>query len=227
MMAIARVPLARLLRGRRGRLPILGWGALAIVSAALARVDGLGSGADHVMRGSFGILIVPLLSYTIVSAALGGSGLRAALRGVVAVGAAPARAALASVLLSMFASAVACAVLAALVCLIAHGPRDAPLVSDVFGSSGVAIVAGAAYAAYFCAGSAIGRGALRAVFLVVDWALGALAGFGALFTPRGHVISLLGGPPCFDLSRRASSVILVALGVAYLAMAVRLSRRPR
>ena len=68
---------------------------------------------------------------------------------------------------------------------------------------------------------------MRGVFLALDWIIGAPGGFGAVFTPRGHVMSLLGGQPCFELSRRASSVILVLLMLAYLGLAVRLARRPR
>jgi hypothetical protein len=227
MLALARVPLARLTRTRRGWLPIVGWAALAIVAAASSGSSGHPSGADHVMRGMFGFAVIPLLTYGIVSASLGGTGLRPAVRGLVALGAPPSRAALVSVLLTMLASSVVCAVLAALVSGIAHGPSDAPLASDLPATFGVAFIAGAAYAAYFCAGSAIGRGAMRGVFLVFDWLLGVPAGFGALFTPRGHVTSLLGGPMCFDLSRRASSVILFVLLLGYLAIAVRLGRRVR
>jgi hypothetical protein len=225
--ALARLPLARLVRTRRAWLPILGWSALAIVGAIHARMLGFTSGADHVLRGAFGFIVLPLLSYGIVGAALGGSGMRVAVRGLVALGAAPARAALASALAAMCVSAMVCAVVAAIVCLTAHGPSDPPLVWDLPSSFGIALVGGAAYAAYFCAGSAIRRGAMRGAFLAIDWIIGMPGGFGAIFTPRGHVTSLLGGQACFDLSRRASSVILVVLLLAYLALTVRLGRRVR
>jgi len=65
---------------------------------------------------------------------------------------------------------------------------------------------------------------MRGVFLALDFVLGAAAGFGSLFTPRAHVTSLLGGQACFELSRRASSVVLVVLALAYLGLAVRLAR---
>jgi hypothetical protein len=223
--ALARLPLARLGRRRRAWFPIAGWAALAMASALSARLAGVVGGADHVLRGPFATLVLPLLSYTVVSGALGGMGLRPALRGVVALGAVPGTAALASVLVSVGTSGIASGLLAALVCVVAHGTGDAPLLADLASSTFVAAVAGAAYAAWFCAGSAIGRGAMRGVFLVVDWVLGASAGFGALFTPRGHVVSLLGGALCFDLSRRTSSVMLVAIAVAYGAAAVRLARK--
>ena len=223
--ALARVPLARLTRTRRGWLPLAGWALFALISALSTRSAGLASGADHVMRGTFGFVILPLLTFGVVSATLGGVGLRPSVSGLVALGAPPPRAALASVLVSMAASAVACGIIAAIACAVAHGSADPPLLWDLPMSFGVAFTGGAAYAAFFCAGSAIGRGAMRGAFLAIDYLVGTAAGFGSLFTPRGHVMSLLGGPQCFELSRRASSVILVALVLVYLGLAVRLSRR--
>jgi hypothetical protein len=61
--------------------------------------------------------------------------------------------------------------------------------------------------------------------LAFDWIVGASAGVGALLTPRGHVMSLLGGTLCANLSSRASSIMLVGLVVAYTGMAVLLARR--
>lgn len=222
--ALARVPLARLVRAPRGWLSILGWSLLAIVSALSARSA---SGADPVLRGTVGVVVLPLLTYGVVSATLGGAGLRPALRGLVALGASPPRAALASIGVAMTASAVTCGLLAGLVCLIAHTRFDPPLAWDLPATFGVAFLAGAAYAAYFCAGSAVGRGAMRGALLAVDYVVGAAGGFGSLFTPRGHVMSLLGGPAAFELPRRTSSVLLVLLTIVYVGLAVRLARRPR
>ena len=227
MAALARVPFARLTRTRRGWLPIAGWALFALVSALSTRSAGLANGADHVMRGTFGFVILPLLTYGIVSATLGSAGLRPAMSGLVALGAPPSRAALVSVLVSMTASALACGVIAVIVCLTAHGSADPPLVWDIPASFGVAFTGGAAYAAFFCAGSAIGRGAMRGAFLGIDYVIGTPAGFGSIFTPRAHVMSLLGGTPCFELSRRTSSVVLVLLVLAYLALAVQLARRAK
>jgi len=223
--ALARVPLARLTRTRRGWLPLVGWALFALISALSTRSAGLASGADHVMRGTFGFVILPLLTYGVVSATLGGAGLRPSVSGLVALGAAPPRAAFASVLVAMAASALSCGVIAAIACAVAHGSADPPLVWDLPMSFGVAFTGGAAYAAFFCAGSAIGRGAMRGAFLALDYLIGTPAGFGSLFTPRAHVMSLLGGAQCFELSRRVSSVILVLLVLVYLGLAVRLSRR--
>src|SRR5262249_41404603 len=117
---------------------------------------------------------------------------------LVALGARPVDAARAAVLFALAATGAACGLLAAVVCVVAHRSGDPALASDVVASTGVSLLAGAAYAAYFCAGSAVRSGALRGLLLVIDWVLGAGGGFGALFTPRGHALSLLGGAPCYD-----------------------------
>jgi hypothetical protein len=227
MLPLARLPLARLVRTPRGWLPVVGWAALAVASAIITRTSGLANGADHVLRGTFGLVILPLLAYGIVSATLGGEGLRTSVRGLAALGASPPRVALALVGTAMATSAIVLGLLAAIVCVIAHGSSDPPLGWDVVASFGVAFVGGAAYAAYFCAGSSIGRGAMRGAFLALDYLLGVPAGFGSLFTPRAHVMSLLGGATSFELSRRSSSVVLVVLMLVYLGIAVGLTRRPR
>jgi len=225
-VTLASVPLTRLFRVARGWAPLAGWTILSILLAVTAR--GQVGGADRLLRGIFGAAVVPLVSYGVVSAAVGGGGLRRAIRGAVALGASPARAALAVVGSAMLVSSVLCATLAAAVCALAHGPGDPPLGPDVLASFGVALTGAAAYAAFFCAGSAVlESGALRSVLLVVDWVVGAGGGLGAVVLPRGHLASLLGGAPCFELSRRASSVALLAIAAAYGGLALALARRRR
>jgi hypothetical protein len=156
---------------------------------------------------------------------IGRTGLRRGIRGVVALGAEPRRAALASVGVAVLSAAAVAGVLAAVVCVLAHGPHDAPLARDLPTSLWVGALAGGAYAAYFCAGSAIGKGAMRGVFLAFDWIVGSGSGFGALFTPRGHAQSLLGGPLCAEISQRSSSIALVVILLAYAALALLFTRR--
>jgi hypothetical protein len=223
--ALARVPIARLVRTPRGWLPIAAWAVLAVVSAIVARSHGATTGADHVMRGAFGVLVLPLAAYAIVSASLGGRGLRYAIRGVVDLGAEPRRAAFASVAVAVVAAAITGAVLAAVVCALAHGAHDPPLARDLATSTWIGALGGAAYAAYFSAGSAIGKGAMRGVFLAIDWIVGAGAGAGALLTPRGHVQSLLGGAHVAEISQRSSSLVLALLVAVYVGLALLLTRR--
>src|SRR5207245_52600 len=76
VIALARVPIARLVRTPRSLAFFALWTFVAIVSAVIARKGT--SGADHVMRGSFGYVVVPLVAFAIVGAALGGQGLQGA-----------------------------------------------------------------------------------------------------------------------------------------------------
>ena len=111
-------------------------------------------------------------------------------------------------------------------CLVAHHPGDPPLGRDVLATAGISLLAGATYGALFCVGSAIGKGAARGFFLALDLLLGAGGGFSSVLVPRGHVASLLGGAPAFELSHRASSIVLLVLVVVYAELAIRLGRRP-
>ena len=221
MIALAKVPIARMTRMRRGFLPIVGWFVLALVAAMTTRL-----GADHVLRSTFGFVVVPLLAYGVVAASLGGQGLRASVRPLVLLGAAPRRAAAATVLVACASSAIVASVLGAIVCILAHHPGDPPLGPDVIATGGVSFLGGAAYGAFFCFGSAIGKGAMRGGLLVADWLLGTGGGFGSVLVPRGHVASLLGGVHAFELSHRVSSVFLIALTLLYAGLAIRLGRRP-
>ena len=205
------------MRTPRGWLPIVAWTLLAIVIALSSRARGATTGADHVMRGAFAFLVLPLVAYGVVGATLGASGLRGGIRGVVALGAAPRSAALASVLVAITTSAALCGVLGALVCALAHGSQDPPLSRRHGGLARHRRARRRHVRGVFLPGAAIGKGTMRGVFLAFDWIVGGGAGAGALIMPRGHVTSLLGGPLCADLSQRASSVMLVVLLVAYAA----------
>jgi hypothetical protein len=178
------------------------------------------------MRGSFGRFVLPLLEYGIVGAAVGGTGMRRGIRGLVGLGSSPRRAAFVTAVVASAACAIAGGLLAAIVCALAHGPADPPLGTDLFASTWIGALGGAAYGAYFSAGSAIGKGGtVRGVFLALDFIVGSGAGVGAALVPRGHVVALLGGPLVADLSQRASSVILVAVLGLWLGVTVLVSRR--
>lgn len=223
--ALALPSLARLLRTPRSWAAIAAWTLVGVASALVVRSRGTTTGADHVMRGTFGVIVLPLVAFAIVGAALGGGGMKRSIRGVVALGAAPRAAAFASTLVAVAASMVIGAVVASITCAVAHGSGDPPLGRDLFASLWIGGLGGGAYAAYFAAGSALGQGTMRSGLLVVDWIVGGAGGVGAIFVPRGHVTSLLGGPLAAEIPQRASSVLLVVLLVAYTGLAVALSRR--
>jgi hypothetical protein len=146
-------------------------------------------------------------------------------RPLVLLGAKAPRAAAAAIAVSCIFSALICAALGAVVCVLAHRAGDPPVSADALATAGISALGGAAYAAYFCAGSAIGKGTMRGLFLALDWLLGSGGGFGAIFVPRGHVLSLLGGAQAFEISSKASSLLLMGLVVVYAALAVQLGRR--
>lgn len=225
MNALARVPIARVLRTPKAWGTILVWGVLGLVVATTTRARGLPTGADHVMRGTFAVFVLPLLAYAVVGATQGGNGLRRSIRGVVTFGVSPRRAALVTSLVAIALASALAAVVGALLCVVAHGVADPPLAGDLFASAWVSGLGGAAYAALFLAGSAVGSGAARGVFLALDWILGDGGGIVGMLLPRAHVSSLLGGSLASDLSPRVSSVLLVALVALYLTVAVSLSKR--
>jgi hypothetical protein len=153
-------------------------------------------------------------------------GMRRGIRGVTFLGSSPARAALATALVAAAACAIVGGVLAALVCGLAHGSSDPPLGADLFASTWVGALGGAAYGTYFAAGSAIGKGgSVRGVFLALDFIVGSGSGIGSALLPRGHVVALFGGPLVADLPPRASSVLLVFVLGLWLGLAVFASRR--
>lgn len=226
ILALARVPLARLARTRRTWLVIASWTIVAIIGAVLVRTRGNTAGADHVMRGSFGRFVLPLLEFGVVGVAIGGMGMRKGIRGVVGLGSSARRAALVTAVVAALACAVVGGLLAAIVCAVAHGPADPPLGADLFASTWIGALGGAAYGAYFAAGASIGKtGALRGVFLAADFLVGSGAGVGAALVPRGHVVALLGGPLVADLPQRASSALLIVITVLWLGVVALASRR--
>ena len=225
MMMLARVPVLRLARTKRAWLPVLGYVVLALVMAIVAGRSGGASGTDHVMRGTFRWLVIPLVAYAIVSASLGGAGMKRAVRGVVMLGAAPRRAALETTLVASLASGLVCGVLASIGTLLSHNAADAPLASDLLASTWVSALGGLAYGAYFCGGSAIREGGARGLFLAFDWIVGSGTGGLALLTPRAHLATLMGGPLSGDISARTSFIVLAALTVIFTATSVYFVKR--
>jgi hypothetical protein len=220
--ALARPPLARLLRSPRARLALIGWCGLAIAFAVTGRSSGRSHAADHVLLGAYGPLVLPLLTYLLVGAILGAQSLSASAAPIVAFGARPPYVAGVAVMVAAAACALCAGILAGLVDIIAHGPTDPPLGRDAIASAYACSLGATAYAAWFSLGASLGkRGTGRPVFLVVDWLLGASDGAAALVTPRGHVRNLLGGTPPMDLSERASAAALVVLSVVCAWIAVK------
>ncbi len=133
--ALARPSLARVFRTPRALLALGAWGVLALGFALAARSRGSANGADHVLVGAYGALILPLLAYTLVGAVLGARSLAASTTPLVRFGASPTRAAAVTVGVAVGAGVVAGALLAALVAVVAHGSGDPPVAGDALASA--------------------------------------------------------------------------------------------
>jgi hypothetical protein len=224
--ALARPSLARVFRTPRALLALGAWGVLALGFALAAQSRGSANGADHVLVGAYGALILPLLAYTLVGAVLGARSLAAATAPLVRFGAAPTRAAAVTVGVAVAAGVAAGAVLAAVVALVAHGSSDPPVAGDALASAYAGALGGAAYTAWFVLGASFGkRGGGRTVLLVADWVLGLGRGVLAVVTPRAHLRNLLGGTAPMEWSGRASAAALGVLAVVCVVVAVRRASR--
>jgi hypothetical protein len=213
--SLARLPIARLFRTARAWAALGAWSALAIAMAVFMRRRGASHGADDVLVEAFGALVLPLLAYTLVGAALGARSIAGSTTALAAFGASRARAAAATVAVAVVASAVCGALLAAGVALVAHGAADPPVARDALVSGYVGGLGGATYASWFSLGAGFGRrGGGRLVALLVDWLFGVSGGTLALFAPRAHLRSLLGGAPPLDWSQRWSVAALAVLALA-------------
>jgi hypothetical protein len=223
---LARPSLARILRTPRALLALGAWCALALGFALAVRSRGSANGADHVLVGAYGALILPLLAYTLVGAILGARSLVASIAPLVRFGAAPTRAAAVTVGVALAAGVAIGAVLAAFVALLAHGYGDPPVAGDALASAYAGALGGAAYTAWFAMGASFGkRGGGRTVLLVADWVLGLGRGAVAIVTPRAHLRNLLGGASPMEWSGRASAAALVVIAVVCVVVAVRRASR--
>jgi hypothetical protein len=225
LAALARPPLARLLRTRRSLVAVAGWGTVALAFAVAARSTGSSHGTDRTLLDAYAPLVLPLLVYALVGAVVGARALSSAVAPLVAFGAPPARAAAVAILVAAVACAGFGAGLGAAASWLAHGSSDPPVLADAVASAYAGGLGGTAYAAFFTLGASFGkRGGGRLALLVVDWVLGSNDGSAAVFTPRGHVRNLFGGTPPMDLSERASAALLLAMAIGCAVIAVRRAR---
>jgi hypothetical protein len=223
--ALARLPLARLIRSPRAWITSGAWCSLGVAVALAARSQGSAHGADHVLVDAYGALLLPVLAYALVGAVVGARSMSASTAPLVAFGASPARAAGVAIAVAALACALVAGALAALIALIAHGVADPPRARDAVTSAYAGALGGAAYASWFALGAGLGRrGGGRAVLLVVDWLFGAGGGAAGLGTPRAHLRNLLGGAAPMGLSEHASAIAMASMVVVYGVVATRRAR---
>lgn len=208
----------------RGLWGPVAWLAIAVLSARAGR----GQGADSPVLGLLGPLVVPLVAFGVVSASLFGESLARTVSAYVALGVSRVRALCILFAVAAGTSAIASALAAAVTVALARAASDPP--GDLLITTGVAALAGAAYAAVFLAGSAFGkRGGGRGLLLAVDFVIGGSGGVSGLVTVRGHLQNLFGGEPPLGLTQGRSSLallafVLVAFGIALLRLAPRAAR---
>ncbi len=225
MIALVHLPIARIFRTRRAALPLLGWCIVAFGATLLAR-RASASSVDRALLGAFAPFVMPLIAYALASAALGGEGVVSAARPLVRFGASPRASALAAGLVASLASAIVCGVVGSLLVVAAHNAVDPPIARDVALTAYASSLGGAAHAAFFVLGSAIGaRGGGRAVALVLNWLFGASPGWISILVPYTHSRSLLGGAPAVTFSQPESAWALAAILVVSLALAAARVRR--
>jgi hypothetical protein len=215
--ALARPAMAAMSRSPRAWVACLAWTAVAVTSAVVAHRDHWTHGADLILGNVYGALVLPLMAYAVVGAALEEGPVVGAANRLASLGAAPSRAVAATLVAAGIVCALVAAAMAALVAVLAHGSADPPVARDMTTSATVGALGGLAYGAWFGLGAAFGRrGGGRSFFLLLDWAVGSSGGTLALLSPRGHVRNLLGGEPPLTLSERASAGSLLAIAFACL-----------
>lgn len=217
----ARMTASRL-RGERAPL-LLGCSVLvAALCAYLERSIGGATAVDRALtRDTFGILL-PLVGYSIFQRATRGGRLDSSARVVARHGVSGRRAWLGAALPpTALLAALGTAFAVATVCG-ARGLGDPGLARDLWQSTWVGAIAGTAYGAWLAFGSDFGRhGAGRKWVLLFDLLLGSASGNAALFWPRAHIRSLLGGEPLLGLGQGTALAVLLAGALTVLLVALR------
>lgn len=203
------------------RFALVFWVLASIVLAVVSRTS---IGARSVL--SFGALMLPMLSFTVVGRVVGAQGLTRRVTEWSRLGAPRTSVASAHLVVALGVSAFATALLGALFVAIAHKEGDPALLSDLSATFVASLVCGAAYAAYFALGSTFRDGLGRSLFLGLDFVLGGTGGL-SLLLPRAHVRSLLGGANVGSLRPGASLLVVVILAASFAALAVFRVRRVR
>jgi hypothetical protein len=202
------------LRGPTGALVLLVSCAALFAISVLERRTDVQSAPDDALSGAVFGIALPLLGYLVSDRACAGQRLERSVDGLARYGSNRRTTLIGLLLASALYTALASALLTIAALLGAHGLRSTSLVADLRASVGIALIAGAVYAAYFGAASLLGkRGGGRKWALIVDFVLGAGSSALAAPWPRGHVRNLLGGEPVMDLSQASAWLALGAIGV--------------
>lgn len=219
-----RVPLVKFVRNEgagASRFALAVWVLTALVLASVSRAS---VGAQGVL--SFGALMLPMLTFTIVGRVVGTRGLVVRATEFARMGASRSSTAAAHVAVAVGLSALFAAVLGVLFVIVAHREGDPALTHDLPATFAASFVCGATYAAYFAWGSTFRDGMGRSLFLGLDFVLGGASGL-SLLLPRAHLRSLLGGENAGALRPGASMLAVVVLAVVFGSLAVLRAKRAR
>lgn len=195
-----------------------------VVSLLVARVErsytSLGA-ADRALGGAAVGLVLPLITFIFVAAALGRSRLNHALEPLTRHGADPRASSLGTLGALMTLSALVCTLLGVMTTLAAGQPQG-NLLADTVASGWLFGLGGVTYAACFVAASTFGRrGGGRVWFLLLDFVLGSQSGALATVFPRSHLRNVLGSTPPLGLEQGVGVVALLALALLAAFFAVR------
>lgn len=199
----------RLLNRRVGLLAFLGL-ALAIVAALVERHITPVGAADRALLSTFR-LVIPLVSFAIVTEVSARSRLAEAAWPAARFGAGPREVALGVIAGALITSACVSAVYAASAVLFAGSSSSTSVARDALTSAWIGAFAASAYVGWFSLGSTFQRrGRARFWPLLADLLLGGSTGIAGALLPRGNAVNLLGGPAPLALSQHASAGLLLA-----------------
>jgi hypothetical protein len=223
VIPLARLPFARILRAPRAWLSCVLWLGFAVAVALFEKSRGESHAVDRVLPDAYGGLVLPLVVFALVGAVVVSTSLRSSIHPVTALGASGARAAIASIVVVAFVSALVCGGIGA--ALVPLSGAVAPIRGDVIASAWVSALGAACYASFFVFGTSFGKvGAGRMIILVIDWVLGSTGTALEIITPRAHLRNLLGGAPLMHVSQTASAITLGAIAVFCMFLAARRAR---
>lgn len=223
MRALRAGALTTATRLRDERTPIV-LGLFVLLAGLLGYLERRAGGAavDRALtRDTFGLLL-PLAGYLTFQRATGGGRLDSSARIVARHGVSARRAWLGAALPPILLLMLLGMTFAVAAVLFARGLGDPGLARDLWQSSWIGALAGAAYGAWFALGSDFGRfGAGRKWVLLLDWLLGSTSGRLALPWPRAHVRNLLGAEPLLDFGQGMALAVLLTSTLSVLLVALR------
>jgi hypothetical protein len=199
--------------------------ALAIAGAWIEVAAGSLGAVDRALGGTFR-LVVPLLTFALVSRAASRDGLAEGTFALARFGVPRFAAALGVAGAAAVAAAIASALLAAITVAAAHTPVSPPIAGDMLESAWIGAVTALAYAGWVAFGATFFRGRGRFWPIAADFVIGGTTGLAGALLPRSHALRLLGvGAAPLGLPAFTSFAALFAMAIGLLLAAAARSGR--